>query len=209
MASVDVINLSGESAGTLEVDDEVFSRPKNDALLHEVVIRELAGLRQGTHATKTRGMVSGGGKKPWRQKGTGRARAGSNRSPLWKGGGTTFGPAPRDYSYRMPRKKVRLALRVALSDVVRDGRLSFVDEIAVESPKTKVFVQSMAPVGGVDDVLLIVDEVTENLALAARNLPGIIVLEATDVTPYDLVLADRVVITKAAAAQIGGQSHVA
>lgn len=209
MASVDVVTQTGKAAGTVEVCDEVFGRDANDALLHEVVLRELSCLRQGTHATKTRGLVSGGGKKPWRQKGTGRARAGSNRSPLWKGGGTTFGPSPRDYSYRMPRKKVRAAKAVALSGALREGIVTCVEALTLETPKTKDFVAALAPLGGVDGTLLVVDEMTENLALSARNVPGVAVVEADDVTAYDILLADRLVISKAAIEQLGGNADEA
>ncbi|MBI5136687.1 MAG: 50S ribosomal protein L4 [Nitrospirae bacterium] len=209
MAKVKVISAAGKSAGSVEVSDNVFGREANGVLLHEVVVRELAGMRQGTHATKTRGLVSGGGKKPWRQKGTGRARAGSNRSPLWKGGGTMFGPSPRDYSYRMPRKKVRAALYVALSDALREGRLTCIDVLDVDAPKTKSFVSLMAGLGGARGALVVVDQMSENLALASRNVPGVAVLEASDVTPYDLVVAERVVISKAAVEQLGGQSDEA
>ncbi len=209
MASVDVMDLAGKSAGKVEVADEVFGRRQNDALLHEVVVREQASFRQGTHMTKTRGLVSGGGKKPWKQKGTGRARAGSNRSPLWKGGGTTFGPQPRDYSYRMPRKKVRAALRVALSDALRDGRLICVDDLSVDSPKTKAFATAIAGLGDLKGALFVVDQLTDNLALASRNINTLAVAEANDITPYDVVACRRLVVSKAAMAQLGGPTDAA
>jgi large subunit ribosomal protein L4 len=206
MAKVDVINQAGEAAGAIEVSDEVFGRPANNALLHEVVMREMAGMRQGTAATKTRGLVRGGGKKPWRQKGTGRARAGSNRSPLWKGGGTTFGPQPRSYAFRMPRKKVRAALYVAMSDALREGILTCVDDLNVAEPKTKSFVSLMGSLGGTNGTLVVVDQITENLALASRNVPDVAVVEASDVTPYDILVADRMVVSKAAMEQLGGNA---
>ena len=204
MAKVKVISTAGKRASSVEVADEVFARESNDVLLHEVVTRELASFRQGTHATKTRGLVRGGGKKPWRQKGTGRARAGSNRSPLWKGGGTTFGPQPRDYSYRMPRKKVALALCVAMSDALREGRLTVIDKFEPETPKTKAFIASLDGLGAADGGLFVVDEITENAALATRNVPHVAVLEADDITTYDVVVAPRLIVRKAAMLRLGG-----
>jgi large subunit ribosomal protein L4 len=198
MADLKVITQGGRASGSMELPDAVFAREPNPALLHEVVVRELAGLRQGTHAVKTRGNVSGGGRKPWRQKGTGRARHGSTRSPLWKGGGVVFGPQPRNHGYRMPRKKVRAALEVALSDALREERIVCLKEIKLKAPKTKDFVKFLQGVGAEGNTLVVVDEIAENLDLAARNVPTAVVIEASDLTPYDVVIADRLVFAKAA-----------
>ncbi|MDH4230168.1 MAG: 50S ribosomal protein L4 [Nitrospirota bacterium] len=209
MASIDVYAQSGKKSGSVEVSDTVFARPENSALLHEVLIRELASRRQGTHATKTRGEVSGGGKKPWRQKGTGRARSGSNRSPLWKGGGTALGPQPRDYKTRMPRKKVRSAMHVALSDALRDGRLWALSALELKVPKTSGFVDVMESLSAPRGTVLVVSELTENVSLASRNVNSVAVVEVTDLTPYDVVTASRLLIEKDALAFFEESSNVA
>ncbi|MFQ5509699.1 MAG: 50S ribosomal protein L4 [Leptospirillia bacterium] len=206
MAQIDVIAQTGKKSGKVEVSDDMFGRPQNVALMHEAVVRHLASVRQGTHATKTRGEVRGGGRKPWRQKGSGRARAGSTRSPLWKGGGTVFGPQPRDHAYRMPKKKVRLALQVALSDALREGRVSCLAKLEMKTPKTKEFATFAEKLGATDGALFVVDEITENVGLASRNLPGVQVVEASDLTIYDVVLAEKLFFTKAAVGIFGETS---
>jgi large subunit ribosomal protein L4 len=209
MAELKMITPTGRASGSLELPDAVFARDPNPALLHEVVVRELANMRQGTHAVKGRGQVRGGGRKPWRQKGTGRSRHGSTRSPLWRGGGIVFGPQPRDHGYRMPRKKVRAALEVALSDALREERIVCLKDLKLKTPKTRDFVKLLQGVGAEGDTLVIVDEMAENLDLAARNVPTAAVIEAADLTPYDVLAADRLVFVKAALEHFGGGDDVA
>jgi large subunit ribosomal protein L4 len=204
-----VYSREGKETGKVELPEAVFGVAWNPDLVHEVVIGMQANARNSTAHTKDRSEVRGGGRKPWKQKGTGRARAGSNRSPLWKGGGTTFGPQPRDYSYRMPRKKVRAALRVALSDALRDGRLTCVDDLTIDSPKTKAFATAIAGLGDLKGALFVVDQLTDNLALASRNINTLAVAEANDITPYDVVACRRLVVSKAAMAQLGGPTDAA
>ena len=203
MAQVNVINQAGKASGNVELPDAVFARAENGALLHEVITRQLASLRQGTHATKTRSEVSGGGKKPWKQKGTGRARVGSIRSPLWKGGGTIFGPTPRSHSYRMPRKKVRAALHVALSDALREGKLICVSDLELSAPRTREFAKIARQLDATNGALYVVKEIGENLGLASRNVSGVGVIEAHDLTPYDVVVARRLVFSKDAITALG------
>jgi large subunit ribosomal protein L4 len=209
MAELKMVTQAGRASGALELPDAVFARDPNPALLHEVVVRELANMRQGTHAVKGRGQVRGGGRKPWRQKGTGRSRHGSTRSPLWRGGGTVFGPQPRDHGYRMPRKKVRAALEVALSDALREERIVCLKDLKLKAPKTQEFVKLLKGVGAHGNTLVVVDEVAENLDLAARNVPTAAVIEAADLTPYDVLAADRLVFVKAALERFGGGDDVA
>jgi large subunit ribosomal protein L4 len=209
MADLKVITQGGKAAGQVSLPDAVFGRDPNPVLLHEVVTRQLASLRQGTHATKTRADVSGGGKKPWRQKGTGRARAGSIRAPHWKGGGTVFGPQSRTHAYRMPRKKVRAALEVALSDALREEKVLCVKELKLKAAKTKDFVKMLGTVGANGTTLVVMDEIPEAVGLAARNVPDAAVIELTDLTPYDVVTADRLVFVKAALERLGGTSDAA
>jgi len=203
VAKLKVVTQGGKASGTVTLPDAVFGREPNPALLHEVVTRQQATWRQGTHATKTRGLVSGGGRKPWRQKGTGRARAGSNRSPLWRHGGTIQGPQPRDHGWKMPRKKVQAALHVALSDALREGKIACIKELKLKAPKTGEFVKFLKALDATGITLVIVDELTEALALASRNVPRAAVIEATDLTPYDVLAADRLVFVQPALAHFG------
>jgi len=209
MADLKVVTQGGKAAGQLALPDAVFGRDPNPALLHEVITRQLATLRQGTHATKTRADVRGGGRKPWRQKGTGRARQGSIRAPHWKGGGTVFGPHPRDHGYAMPRKKVRVALEVALSDALREEKVLCLKDLKLKTPKTKEFVKLLEGLGAQGDTLVIVDEISENVDLASRNLPMAVVIEVSDLTPYDVLAFDRLVFVRAALEQFGGISDAA
>ncbi|HXE75926.1 MAG TPA: 50S ribosomal protein L4 [Candidatus Xenobia bacterium] len=198
MPTVDVKNLANKKVGTVELRDDVFAARVNEALLWESVRHYLAGLRRGTHKTKTRGEVSGGGKKPWRQKGTGRARAGSTRSPLWRHGGTTQGPQPRDYSYDFPHKKLLGALRSALSAKLEAERLTVVDSLALETHKSKALRQALDKLGA-DKTLLIVDANGDrNLRLASRNLRGVKLVASHEVHPYHLLSHDRVLFSQAA-----------
>jgi large subunit ribosomal protein L4 len=209
MAELKVVTQGGKASGRVELPDAVFARDPNPVLLHEVMVRELACMRQGTHATKTRGLVSGGGKKPWRQKGTGRARQGSIRAPHWKGGGTVFGPQPRDHGYTMPRKKVRAALEVALSDALRAEKLTCLKELKLKAPRTKEFVKVLEGLGAEGVTLVVMDEISENVDLASRNVPGAAVMEVADLTPYDVLAADRLVFVKSALAYFGEVSDAA
>lgn len=184
----------GASAGTLQVSDETFAKDFNEDLVHQVVTAYLAGARQGTRAQKNRSAVSGGGKKPWRQKGTGRARAGTIRSPIWRSGGVTFAAQPQDHSQKVNRKMYRAALRSILSELVRQDRLVVVESLDVEAPKTKLLAKQLGDLG-LENVLVVADEVTENLYLAARNLAHVDVRDAHAVDPVALVDFDKVLVT--------------
>lgn len=197
MPTVPVRDVEGKVVGEVELSEAVFAAPVKPHLLYEVVRWQMAKRRRGTASTKTRGEVSGGGRKPWPQKGTGRARAGSIRSPLWVGGGVVFGPKPRDYSWRLPKKVRRNALRSALSMKLAEGRLVVVDRIELEQPKTKAFLQIMG-VLGVEEGALVVDEENRNLALAVRNLPRYKLLPPIGVNVYDLLGHPWLVLTRRA-----------
>ena len=181
--NIEVKNIRGESVDEIEIQDDVFGAPMNSALVHQVVVGQLANKRQGTSKTKTRSEVSGGGRKPWPQKHTGRSRQGSIRSPLWKGGGVTFGPAPRSYRQRTPKKMRRAAIRMTLSDKARAGSLIVVDALALDRPKTKDFVAMMQALGVERSVLLVGDGAEHDALRAGRNIQGI------DMLPADLLNA--------------------
>ncbi len=189
-----VIKPGNESAGTVSVSDLAFAREYNEDLVHQVVTAYLAGARQGTRAQKNRADVRGGGKKPWRQKGTGRARAGTIRSPIWRSGGVTFAAQPQDHSQKVNRKMYRAALRSILSELARQERLLVVESMEVEAPKTKLLVQQLGEYG-VDNVLIVSDEVGENLYLAARNLHKVDVRDVDGVDPVSLIAYDKVMVT--------------
>ena len=198
MATVDIKNLKNEVVGKLDLADAVFAGPVNDGLLHLAVKQYLASLRAGTHSTKTRAEVSGSGKKPWRQKGTGRARVGEIRNPLWRKGGIVMGPKPRNYEAPLPKKMFRAALRSALSLKLQENHLNVVDAFALESHKTKAFAQTLAKLGFDRKVLLIDHQENPNLRLAAQNLSSVKLLPNLQVTPYHVLNANHVVFTKAA-----------
>jgi large subunit ribosomal protein L4 len=198
MASVDVRNLNNEVVGSLELADEVFAGPINEGLMHLAVKQYLASLRSGTHKTKTRAEVSGSGKKPWRQKGTGRARVGEIRNPLWRKGGTVFGPRPRNYEAPLPKKMFRAALKSALAKKLKDNELNVVEAFALESHKTKAFDQTLAKLGFDRKVLLVDHQENPNLWLAARNLVDVRLIPNLQLTPYHVLNANHVVFTKAA-----------
>jgi large subunit ribosomal protein L4 len=198
MATVDVKNLNNEVIETLDLADAVFGGPVNEGLMHLAVKQYLAGLRSGTHKTKTRAEVSGSGKKPWRQKGTGRARVGEIRNPLWRKGGIVMGPQPRDYSAPLPRKMFRAALKSALSLKLKENQLNVVDAFALESHRTKPFSQALSRLGFDRKVLLVDHQENTNLFLAARNLSEVELLPNLQVTPYHILNARHVVFTKAA-----------
>lgn len=182
------------AAGTVQVSDVTFARDYNEDLVHQVVTAYMAAGRQGTRAQKTRAEVSGGGKKPWRQKGTGRARAGTIRSPLWRGGGVTFAAKPQDHSQKVNKKMYRAALQVILSELARDERLIVVESFVLDQPKTKTLVKALGEYG-LQDVLIVSDEVSENLYLASRNLHKVDVRDVHGVDPVSLVAFDKVLIT--------------
>lgn len=186
--------LSGASGGQMTVADEVFGRDFNEALVHQVVTAYLAGARSGTKAQKTRAEVAGGGAKPWRQKGTGRARAGTTRGPIWRGGGRAFAAKPRNYEQKVNRKMYRGALRAILSELVRLERLIVVDDFNLEAPRTKFAVAALEKLG-VKRVLLVSREIEDNVFLAARNIPGVGMVEVGALDPVLLVSYDHVVIT--------------
>ncbi|MCL7929928.1 50S ribosomal protein L4 [Halomonas llamarensis] len=190
------LNLAA-GAGTVEVADATFGKEFNEALVHQVVTAYLAGGRQGTHAQKNRSEVRGGGKKPWRQKGTGRARAGTIRSPLWRSGGVTFAARPQDYTQKVNRKMYRAAMRSILSELVRQERLVAVDEFAVEAPKTKQVAAKLKELD-LEKVLIITEDVDEKLYLAARNLPHVDVVDVAAADPVSLVAFDKVLVTVSA-----------
>ena len=188
------MNLNTASGGTVTVSEVAFGKDFNEPLVHQVVTAFLAGARQGSKAQKNRAAVSGGGRKPWRQKGTGRARAGTIRSPLWRGGGKTFAAEPRDFSQKVNRKMYRGALRCILSELVRQERLVVVDEFAIDAPKTKQVADKLKDLA-LSSVLIVTDEVNENLYLAARNLPKVDIRDASGVDPVSLIAFEKVLIT--------------
>ena len=197
--TVPVLDRTGKTRETLELSPAVFAVPVNGALLHQAVVRELAGRRAGTHDTKGRSEVSGGGKKPWRQKGTGRARQGSTRATQWKGGGKPFGPTPRSYAKDMPRQARRAALRSALSDKVAGGRVTVVDALGLTEAKTKALVGLLADLGvGAAPALLVVAERSETVARASRNLAWLRVTQPGQVTVAELLRHDRIVFERQA-----------
>ncbi|KZX84147.1 50S ribosomal protein L4 [Oleiphilus sp. HI0009] len=193
--------ISG-SKSSVAVSDATFSREYNEALVHQVVTAYLAGGRQGTVAQKTRSEVSGGGKKPWRQKGSGRARAGTIRSPIWTGGGVTFAAKPRSYEQKVNRKMYRAAMQVILSELVRQERLVVVEEMTAATPKTKDFVAQLEAQGLSEGALIVAEEVEQNLYLASRNLRNVEVSDVASVDPVSLVGHDKVVVTVAALKKI-------
>ena len=202
MPSVDVVDLNNAVVGSLELADEVFGAPVNQDLLYEAVRHSQAGLRGGTVKTKTRHEVSGSGKKLWRQKGTGRARMGSIRSPLWRHGGTTHGPQPRDYSYKLPRKMIIGALRSALSAKLRDGELKVVQEFSLPDHKSKAVRSALDRLETGKTVLLVDNGENRNLELGSRNLKGVKLLASKDVTVYDLLGHTHVVLSETAARKL-------
>jgi large subunit ribosomal protein L4 len=202
MATVDVIDWNNQKVGSLDLADEVFSAPVNEALLYEAVRHHLASIRRGTAKTKTRHEVSGSGKKLWRQKGTGRARMGSIRSPLWRHGGTVHGPQPRSYAYHLPRKMRLGALRSALSAKLRDGELRVLNEFAIEEPKTKLMRKALDGIEAKKTVLLVDNGDNRNLQLSSRNLEGVKLVSSRDVNVYDLLGHQQVLLSEAAARKL-------
>ena len=195
------MELKQNNGSDLNVSDAVFGVEYNENLIHQAVVAYQAGARQGTRSQKNRSAVSGGGAKPWRQKGTGRARAGTSRSPIWRGGGKTFPAAPQDFSQKMNRKAYRTAMRSILSELVRQDRLIVADDFTVAEPKTKQLVAKMNDMK-IADVLVVTHEFDENLALASRNLYHVGILEADEINPVSLIGFDKVLMTSQAIKQI-------
>jgi large subunit ribosomal protein L4 len=202
MPKVALYNQSGETIGEIELNDSVFGIEPNKHVLFEAVIMQRASLRQGTHKTKNRAEVSGGGRKPWRQKGTGRARQGSIRAPQWRGGGTVFGPVPRSYSYKLPKKVRRLAIKSALSSKVLENNIVVLDNLTLEAPKTKEMVKILNNISVDRKALIVTDDVNENVTLSARNIPGVTVVTANGINVLDVLNHDKLVITKAAVEKV-------
>jgi large subunit ribosomal protein L4 len=205
MPVVKVKNLKNEEVGELELSDEVFGAPLNKALIYEAVKNFLANQRAGTSATKTRGDTSGSGKKLWKQKGTGRARIASLRSPLWKGGGNVHGPQPRDWSYKIPKKMRRGAIRSVLSERLREGGIVILEDLNLQSHKTKDFIQTMAALGLGRRILVIDSLDNDNLALSSRNVPDVTCISPSDVNVYNLLTHEQLAMTREAAAQLDKQ----
>ena len=199
MSKLEMKNLNGENVKEIKLNDNVFGIEPNDVVLHDAIVLAMANTRQGTHSTKTRAEVSGGGRKPWRQKGTGNARQGSIRATQWRKGGIAFGPKPRDYSKKQNRKERRLALKSALAYLVKDNALVVVDNIKLETNKTKEMVKMLDKLGlAYNKVLLVVDELDDNVCLSSRNLGNVLVVLPSEVNTYDVVNCDNMVITEKA-----------
>ncbi len=201
MASVSVYNMEGKEVGTLELNDAVFGVEVNEHLVHRAVVSQLANNRQGTQKAKTRAEVSGGGKKPWRQKGTGHARQGSTRAPQWTGGGVVFAPTPRDYSFKMNRKEKRLALKSALTSRVQENKLVVLDELKLGEIKTKNM-KAVLDNLKVSKALIVLDENDQNVVMSARNLEGVKTALTNTINVFDILKYNTVVVTKAAVAVI-------
>jgi len=194
MFQADVLNRENKPVNKIELPADIFGVEVKKGVLHEVVRNYLANQRQGTAATKTRGLVSGGGRKPWKQKHTGRARAGSSRSPLWRGGGIIFGPQPRDYSYNLPKKVKWLAVEMALSAKFSDGEVIFVDDISLQKPKTKELFSLLRGLG-LENVLIILPDEDETITLAARNIPHVAIAIAGKLNAYDILRYRKLLLT--------------
>ena len=201
MPTVALYNTNGEQVGELALSEEIFGAEVHESVLHDAVVAQLAGRRRGTHDTKTRADVSGGGRKPWRQKGTGRARAGTTRSPIWRSGGIVFGPHPRDYSYSLPKKVRRLALKSALSAKVSAGDILVLDTLTMEMPKTSEMVKILGNLK-VDDALLVMAVKDDVIERSARNIPNIKPMVANGLNVYDILAYNKLVITKDAVARV-------
>jgi large subunit ribosomal protein L4 len=200
MPELEIKDKSNKAVGKIALSDEVFGVAAKNGVVHNAVVNFLANQRQGTHASKTKGLVSGGGRKPWKQKHTGRARSGSSRSPLWRGGGIVFGPQPRDYSYSLPRKARRIALKAALSGKLADAEMTVIDSFAIDKPKTKTMT---AILKGLElegkSILIVVPEYDGAVFLSSRNIPNVTVRRVSDLNSYDVASHSRVLMTRGAA----------
>ena len=197
MANVSVYNIEGKAVGSIELNDAVFGVEVNEHLVHMAVVNQLANNRQGTQSAKTRSEVSGGGRKPWRQKGTGHARQGSTRSPQWTGGGVVFAPKPRDYSFKMNKKEKRIALLSALSSKVADNKIVVLDAFNLDEVKTKKFAEVMSNLK-VDKALVVIEGENKNVVLSGRNIPTVKVSATNEINTYDVLKYETLVVTKAA-----------
>ncbi|NLX02042.1 MAG: 50S ribosomal protein L4 [Syntrophomonadaceae bacterium] len=202
MPKVALYDMSGAQIGELELNDSVFGIEPNKSVMYDFVKMQLANKRVGTSSSKTRAEVSGGGKKPWRQKGTGRARVGSSRNPVWTGGGIAFGPKPRDYSYRLPRKARRLAMKSALSSKVLENNIIVVDQLSFDEPKTKQMVATLQALNSSKKTLVITADGDPNVNKSARNIPGVKPLRVDFINVYDLLKYDTLLITRDAVAKV-------
>ena len=197
MANVSVYNIEGKEVGSIELNDAVFGVEVNEHLVHMAVVNQLANNRQGTQSAKTRSEVSGGGRKPWRPKGTGHARQGSTRSPQWTGGGVVFAPKPRDYSFKMNKKEKRIALLSALSSKVADNKIVVLDAFNLDEVKTKKFAEVMSNLK-VDKALVVIEGENKNVVLSGRNIPTVKVSATNEINTYDVLKYETLVVTKAA-----------
>ncbi|KMJ56245.1 50S ribosomal protein L4 [Alkalihalophilus sp. As8PL] len=202
MPKVAVFNQAGSQVGDIELSDSIFGLEPNQSVLHDAVVMQQASLRQGTHKTKGRSEVRGGGRKPWRQKGTGRARQGSIRSPQWVGGGVVFGPTPRSYSYKLPKKVRRLAIKSALSSKLKAAEIVVLDNLQLDAPKTKDMANVLAGLSVDSKALVVTADYNETVALSTRNLPGVTFVTAEGVNVLDVLKHDKLVITKDAVAKV-------
>ncbi len=202
MPKVNLYDMSGAQIGELDLNDSIFGIEPNEAVMADFVKMQLANKRLGTSSTKTRAEVRGGGRKPWRQKGTGRARVGSTRNPVWVGGGVAFGPRPKDYSYRLPKKVRRLALKSAYSTKVKENSIIVVDKLEFNEPKTKEMVKTLSNLNINNKTLVVTLDGNENVTKSARNIPGVKPLRVDFVNVYDLLKYDTLLITKEAVARV-------
>ena len=202
MANVKLYKQDGSENGTVELNDAIFGVEPNESVIFDAVVMQRASLRQGTHMTKNRSAVSGGGRKPWRQKGTGRARQGSIRAPQWRGGGIVNGPSPRSYSYKLPKRVRRLAIKSVLSQKVLDSNLIVIDALSFDTPKTKDFAEMLDKLNVNSKVLVALEDGNETAALSARNLPNVTVVPAEGVNVLDVLNNDKLILTQAALSKI-------
>ena len=203
MPDVEIKDRNNNIVGKMNLSDDAFDIHAKEGVVHSAVVNFLANQRQGTHSTKTKGLVSGGGKKPWKQKGTGRARAGSIRSPLWRTGGIVFGPQPRDYSYNLPKKVKRLALMTAFYRKLADGEVVVIDNFAIEKPKTKEMKEILKNLGLTGkSILIVLSEKDNSVVLSARNIPSVSVTRTADLNTYDVIVHNVLLMTKDAAIRI-------
>lgn len=202
MPKVALYNVNGDQVGEVELKDEVFGIEPNEHAVFDAVLLQQAAERLGTHSTKSRGEVAGGGRKPWRQKGTGRARHGTTRSPIWRGGAITFGPKPRKYGFTMPKKVRRLALKSALSSKVQAGEIIVLDQLAMSEPKTKEMLKILSNLKVEKKALVVTSDLDVNVVKSARNIPGVKPVQANTLNVYDLLRHDQLVITKDAVSRV-------
>ncbi|WP_273129025.1 50S ribosomal protein L4 [Bacillus weihaiensis] len=202
MPKVALLNQTGSNVGEIELNDSVFGIEPNQHVLFDAVIMQRASLRQGTHKVKNRSEVAGGGRKPWRQKGTGRARQGSIRSPQWRGGGVVFGPTPRSYAFKLPKKVRRLAIKSALSTKVIDNNIVVLEDLALNAPKTKEMASVLKGLSVEKKALIVTADINENVALSARNIPGVTVVTANGVNVLDVLNHEKLIMTKAAVQKV-------